>query len=500
MSGKLERYVRDLSRQVDGMHVPGPAGPGAFDGTILDAMDAAGMTGPTWAAWRVFWKAVFALPMDDDERALFTAHTHRATPPVAPVREAWAIVGRRGGKSRNFALGTFYLGIRRDYRGILAPGEEGVVPVIAADRKQARQVLRYIRGLAALPAFAPYLRRQLAESIELRTGVTIEVHTASYRTTRGYSIPGLVGDELAFWRDEESANPDTEVLAALRPGMATVPDALLLAGSTPYGRRGELHKMWQRYFGEASPDVLVWVAPSRVMNPALPASVVERAFAEDPVAAAAEYGAEFRQDVHAFLDPEAIAAVIPLERRELPPQESVSYVAFVDPSGGSQDSMTLAVAHLEGERAVLDCVRERRPPFSPEDVVADFAGVLRTYHVTTVTGDRYAGQWPRERFAVHGILYAPSERTKSEIYRELLPGVNAGRVEMLDVPVLRTQLATLERRVARGGKDSIDHPPGGRDDVANAAAGALVQVLGGTGFITDIEIPVLRRSAMLDSY
>jgi hypothetical protein len=29
----------------------------------------------------------------------------------------------------------------------------------------------------------------------------------------------------------------------------------------------------------------------------------------------------------------------------------------------------------------------------------------------------------------------------------------------------------LERRTARGGKDSVDHAPGGRDDVANVVAG-----------------------------
>jgi hypothetical protein len=29
----------------------------------------------------------------------------------------------------------------------------------------------------------------------------------------------------------------------------------------------------------------------------------------------------------------------------------------------------------------------------------------------------------------------------------------------------------LERRTARGGRDSIDHPPGAHDDLANAVAG-----------------------------
>ena len=157
----------------------------------------------------------------------------------------------------------------------------------------------------------------------------------------------------------------------------------------------------------------------------------------------------------------------------------MTYRGFTDPSGGSGgDSFTLAIAHAEvrgGARvAVLDVVREQRPPFSPEATVAEFARVLRAYRVTTVAGDRYAGEWPGEQFRKHGVAYEPSERTKSELYAELLPLLNSGRVELLDHPRLLAQLASLERRTARGGRDSIDHAPGGHDDLANAAAGALV--------------------------
>jgi len=151
----------------------------------------------------------------------------------------------------------------------------------------------------------------------------------------------------------------------------------------------------------------------------------------------------------------------------------VHYTAFVDPSGGSQDSFTLAIAHAESEVAILDCIREVRPPFSPDDVVADFAALCRSYWVHGVTGDCYGGEWPRERFSAHGVAYTPSERTKSDIYGEFVAPVNAGRVQLLDLPVLRAQLLGLERRLSRSGRDSVDHSPGGRDDVANAVAGAL---------------------------
>jgi hypothetical protein len=455
---------------------------GPYDGTILDVMDAAGLTGRSWAAWRTFLKAVFALPLEPAELLTFTLHTDRQVPPAAAVSEAWMPVGRRGGKTRTAAVVALFLAIRFD-TARLAPGERAVIPVLAADRKQARQVLGYLRGLLELKDFAIYFHRALKETVELHNGVNIEVHTASYRTVRGYTAIGVVCDEIAFWKtDDGSANPDAEVLQALRPAMATVPGGgLLLALSSPYATRGELYRAVERSFGRDDARVLVWNGSTEAMNPSVPREIIERAFEDDPVAAASEYGqngrVQFRRDVEAFLDPEALRAVIFPDRRELPPLSDVRYVAFVDPSGGSQDSFTMAVAHAEGDLAVLDALRERRPPFSPDSIVEEYAELLRTFGLSSVTGDRYAGEWPRERFRKYGITYEPSERTKSDIYRELVAPINAGRVALLDLPILKAQLLGLERRVARGGKDSIDHQPGGHDDVANAAAGALVLAL-----------------------
>ncbi len=247
-------------------------------------------------------------------------------------------------------------------------------------------------------------------------------------------------------------------------------------------RRGELYATYERYFGQPDPYTLVWNSDTQSLNPTVPDRVIERAFAEDALSAAAEYGCDgfvaFRRDVESFIDIETLAAVTVPDRHELPPLADTQYVAFTDPSGGSRDAFTVAVAHREGgDRAVLDAVRERRPPFSPDSVVAEYATLLHSYGVTEVFGDRYAGEWPREAFQKHGVRYVPSERVKSAIYLEIVAPLNANRIELLDHPTLRAQLLGLERRTARGGKDSVDHPPGGRDDVANAAAGALVGVL-----------------------
>ncbi len=454
---------------------------GRFIGTAFDVMDWSGMSGPTWEPWRSVLRTSLGLAHSGQDLVFYREHTGRQQPPATAVTEAWIVAGRRGGKSRIAATVGLTKALQFDGTR-LAPGELGLVPIIAADRKQSRAVFSYLRALCLLPQVKPFVHRVLKDVIELRSGINIEVSTASFRTVRGYTIIAAVLDEVAFWRDEStSANPDSEILDALRPGMSTVPDALLFAISSPYARKGELFTTYDRYYGQDDAHVVIWNCDTRTLNPSVAAHVIDRAFTEDPIAAASEYGTDgkvvFRRDVEAFLDPVAIAAVTVQDRRELPRQSGVKYVGFVDPSGGSQDSFTVAIAHRDGDRAVLDVLRETRPPFSPDSVVQDYATLLRSYGITTVTGDRYAGEWPRERFRAHGIRYEPSERVKSDIYRELVAPVNAGRIELLDLPVLRAQLVGLERRVARGGKDSIDHGVGARDDLSNAAAGALVLVL-----------------------
>src|SRR5215475_8514774 len=165
-------------------------------------------------------------------------------------------------------------------------------------------------------------------------------------------------------------------------------------------------------------------------------------------------------------------------RYELAPVDKVRYVAFVDPSGGSADSFTLCVCHRDKDTAVVDLIRETRPPFSPENVVENYARLLKTYRISTVYGDKYAGLWPREQFVKRGIHYATSDRTASELYLELLAILNSGRAELLDHKRGNAQLIGLERRTTRLGKDTVSHSPGGHDDVANAIAGAVDRAVG----------------------
>jgi hypothetical protein len=333
-----------------------------------------------------------------------------------------------------------------------------------------------VSALLQVPMLAALVERKISDTIDLSNGVTIEILTASFRTVRGYTLVAALLDELAFWpTSEESANPDSEIIAAIRPAMATVPGAMLLCASSPYARRGALWDAYRRHYGKPDSPVLVWKAATRLMNPLVPESIITAAYEDDPASAAAEYGAEFRVDVETYISREVVEAAIVTGRYELTPVSGVFYNGFVDPSGGSADSMTLAICHQDPatKRVILDAVRERRPPFSPEGVVNDFAQVLKSYKIKKITGDRYAGEWPRERFRLNGIEYLVADKPKSDQYRDVLATLNSGQAELLDLPRLATQLCGLERRTARGGRDSIDHAPGGHDDVANCVCGAI---------------------------
>jgi hypothetical protein len=421
--------------------------------------------------------------------------TGREAWPQAPFTEAALIVGRRGGKSRTLALIAVFLACFKDYWPFLAPGEVATIAVLAADRSQARAIFRFCLGLLrAVPLLAPMISRSDAERIVLTNRVVIEISTASFRSTRGYSYAAVLADEVAFWRsDETSANPDIEILRALRPGLASIPGAMLMLASSPYAKRGELYGAFRRHYGKDDARVLVWKADTATMNPSIDPAIIREAFDSDPEAARAEYGAEFRDDLADFVTRETVDAVTMWGRGELPPELGVVYSAFCDPSGGVSDAMTLAIAHLDRRSVcVLDALIDVRPPFDPEQAVARCAALLRRYGVSTVAGDKYAGEWPRARFAEHGIAFEQSARPKSDLYGDLLPLLNARRVELLDLPRLSAELAGLERRTARSGRDSIDHAPGGHDDLANAVAGVLV------GLDLDRRPPLVKLGDVLD--
>jgi hypothetical protein len=423
----------------------------------------------TFASWLTFLRVFFGLPSEPGDPKLFKDCTGRAQWPADAFSEAWLIIGVRGGKSFISALIATYLAVFKEYQ--LSPGEKGFIIIVAPTKRQARIIKSYLTSFFTdNPFLSPFLARESAEEVELTNNVIIACLSSDYRSLRGYTAIGAIADELSYF-SVEGSRPDREVIRSLRGRLLSTGGPLICI-STPYARRGIFYETWKKHWGNDESRILVWKAPSTTMNPTLSRKIIDRAIEEDPIGAKADYLAEFRSDIESYVSRKALEACVAPNRFELPYISGNFYKAFVDPAGGSgRDAMALAVCHMEGEFRVLDLVREVRPPFSPEQVVKDFAEMLRTYHLKSVTGDRYGGEWPRERFRVHGITYEIAEKSKSDYYKEFLPLINSGRIELLDHPKMLSQILNLERKTARSGRDSIDHPPNGHDDLANVCAG-----------------------------
>jgi hypothetical protein len=113
--------------------------------------------------------------------------------------------------------------------------------------------------------------------------------------------------------------------------------------------------------------------------------VVDQAVEDDPQAALAEWGGQFRGDIESFLTREAVEGALRNGLLELPKLPGLGYRAFCDPSGGGQDEFALALGHREGARYVVDLLRARRGV--PAEIAAEFAALLKSYGITRVHGD-----------------------------------------------------------------------------------------------------------------
>jgi hypothetical protein len=282
---------------------------------ISQAVSAAGdpnllggvLVGDSWRAWRVLLIAAMGEELTDEERVVFTQLTGRDREPGRRVEELVGVIGRRGGKSRAVATLACYLSALCDHPTLVA-GEVGVLLVIAPDTQQAAITLGYIgAAFEASPVLRRLVKSKTATKLRLTNGVEIAVRASDFRRLRGATFVAAIGDEACFWMNaERSMNPDSEIVAAVRPGLATTGGPLILI-SSPHARRGEVWNIYRRHFGpKGDPAILVAQAPSRTMNASLSQSVVDRAMERDPQAASAEFGAVFRSDLEAFVSRETV--------------------------------------------------------------------------------------------------------------------------------------------------------------------------------------------------
>jgi hypothetical protein len=428
----------------------------------------------TWGNWKVFLKAVHGLPLSDAEFQVYKKYTGRTKPPEKKFELIACESGRKSGKTIILAINAIKETLLSDFwKKHMKPGQKAYYVLVAVDKTQAKEAFNDCSGILHS---SPILRKQISKErtldIELKNGAVIMIRTSSFRAIRGPFYIGAGIDEVAYLRDETSANPASELVKAIMPGL--IPGGAIFMISSVYNRSGYLYEIHRKYFGVDDPDTLVWVSETMAMNPLFDKRKIDRALKEDYTHAMAEYFCHHRDDVTSYLPSEAVEACVIPGRRELPKSEGIKYFGYLDHSGGRQDSATIGITFREKSgKVVLACLRERIPPFRPDSVSEEFAQVLKSYEISEVEADRYAGEWVTDSLRKFGIEVKPCEKTASELYLELGPAINQGSVELLDNRRLIAQLVGLERRTRSGGKDLITHFPGGHDDCSNACAGAV---------------------------
>jgi len=264
----------------------------------------------TWKSWQIYLKALFGLEMTAQERRIYKKHTRARYIPgkIQPI--SYVLSGRRSGKSKISALLACYIATSRDWKKILSPGEQGYIFLIANDKSQAQILKRYVSGILQQSLrLRNSIKKELAWEIELTNRITIAVRTKNFRTLRGYTVIASILEELAFWRSEESANPDYEILAAVRPAMLTVKDSMLIGISSAYAKRGLLYDQHKKFYGKAA-GPLIWKSSTIAMNPTVDKKVIAEQIKSDPAKYKSEYLSEFRGDIESYLGIDDISRTI----------------------------------------------------------------------------------------------------------------------------------------------------------------------------------------------
>lgn len=437
----------------------------------------------TWKNWELFLKKVYGLPVYSKEGKNFIVECTKRGDLIDKDKtpgfdNVFAIIGRRGGKSRISGLVAAYEALFVDWSKYLAPGEKAGIFVVAPQKKQAKIVFGYIRAFIRNYK-ASMIVREGEEFIELSNNVTILIQACSSRGLRGFSTAAIILDELAFFQSKDSGNPTEEVLKALSPTL--LPKAKLFGISTPFGRWGYLFKIFSKAYGKPDKDVLVWRAPTKAMNPVYDMSRAGRMEALGLAGGGAtEYEAFFREDVELYLPEAVLDAIIDIGVFVRPRKQGVRYFGFVDPSGGTgEDSMTLAIAHRKEKMVVLDLVVEKEPPYDVKEVTKKFSECFKHYNIGKIRGDKYAGDWPSAEFRTNGIHYEKCPDSKSKLYQEFGGIARLGQVSLLDdsTKEKKTKLQFMGLiRQTTSIEERIDHPRDGHDDIANVIAGVTVNI------------------------
>lgn len=425
-------------------------------------------------------KAIYGIPLTDEELYAFSLYCDTELKPDG-YKEVFSICGARSGKSETVAGIAIYECLYGGHERYLHTGETGVFAVVAANTDQGQVIGNYAKGKIEQ---SPELRSALAKEptlrdVEFKNRTAIKIRACTRVSSRSLSIIGAGLDEIAHWRYEaDSATQDVEIYRSIVRGMPQFPDSKRFAISNPFIKEGLLYSRWVERASD--PTVLVWRAPTWVMNSSLPRneSDIADAYDKDPEFAAREYGAEFVDAINTYLSPEAIRDCVVKDRKELEPSGEFLYKAAMD-AAFRGDKFVFGIAHCNCEgMSVIDVLRSwqgsRLYPVQVREVAEEIKQLQAEYPFLEIWADQFAIEPLKQSFSEHGLRIEEKTFTpkfKGIIYSKLKAKSNSKRLELLDHPESLSELRGVEIRLTSGGGIQLGHAKrGGHDDYADVIA------------------------------
>lgn len=421
------------------------------------------------------------------------------------------LIGRRSGKSHISCFAALYEIVfgghmkhvkvvkRKQKDGsVKETRQEVIVPYIAQDLPTAKANMIYIKLFAEMsPMLADQIVNANSNVIEFANGIKVQPEPPVLKTGRGVAIPVVILDEVGFWyKTVDSANPDFEVLRAVRASMAQFPNRKRFIISSPYTEEGILwdyskagtlgvnctNPVEKKKYG----TTLVMQASTAAMeNPQLIKAgimeTLEEEQAADPEGYVREYGARFVSAVGGYIPRELVKAATKIGRTELKRKDVEKdqlvpfYVAVMDPAF-RVDSWAFSIFHRDIKgKIVQDVLRVWTPDkknkisLDPGMVMAEISQLCSEWDISLIYSDQYQLESLQQiaqtyRLAIAGVDF--TGRSKAQIFGSLLHLLRQGHLELLDIPVIYQQLTWIQKKLGAMGNIQISAPPGKHDDVA----------------------------------
>jgi hypothetical protein len=424
-------------------------------------------------AQKVILKSLYGLPLTEPELEIYRQLTTNASVFESGTEKVEGIfaVGARGGKSFLTSVIALYEATRDKWAQYLTPGEVGYAVVTATKMQQAQDIIgascaRLMEG----SRISHMIKESWTTSLVLSNGMCVASYPCNSTAARGLPIFLLIFDEIAHFR-VEGPKADETVNNALRPRMAQFPGAKCLKISTPAAKQG---LFWDEFDeGFQVPGRLTIQAPTRVVNPLIPQAFIDREYKRDPESAAREFGAEFAEQVDAYLPFAKLNECFVLGG-DLLPDRANRYFAGIDQSGLSgRDRFAFAIAHRQDKLVVVDLVRA----WNTKDgnmIITEVKDLTGNYGIDSVTIDRYAGGWAKQALENIGLEVKVRE-TLPNVYQNFKSLMMAGCVKLPDTKSLKDGLVRTQAYYGRNNSLSISHERSvaGHADEADAVVTAV---------------------------